>query len=87
MEHQYIQPTASDVEDALDVATLFIAYTDKFLCNRALGSCKQIHGGRGDGLEIALEYKQEKIVFLYYYFENDKKIEIRKEVNANNPEY
>ena len=85
LEHQYIQPEISDVEDALDVATLFIAYTDRFIKNRALGSCRLFHA-RGDGFEFSLEYKQEKIV-LSDIVENDKKIGVRKEVNANDAEY
>lgn len=30
LEHQYVQPTQEDVEDALDVTNLFIGYTDIF---------------------------------------------------------
>jgi hypothetical protein len=30
LEHQYIKPTKDDVEDALDVANLFIGYTEKY---------------------------------------------------------
>jgi hypothetical protein len=28
LEHRYLEPTQDDVDDALDVATLFLAYTD-----------------------------------------------------------
>lgn len=31
LEHQYVKPTQEDVKDALDVATLFIGYTDRLL--------------------------------------------------------
>ena len=30
LEHQYVEPSRDDVEDALDVANLFIVYTDRF---------------------------------------------------------
>lgn len=33
LEHEYVLPNKNDVEDALDVAILFIAYTEKFLFN------------------------------------------------------
>lgn len=29
LEHQYVKPTAADVKDALDVAILFLGYTDR----------------------------------------------------------
>ncbi len=32
LEHEYRKPTKEEVEDALDVAALFLAYTQKFLC-------------------------------------------------------
>lgn len=31
LEHEYKNPTEGDVEDALDISMLFIAYTDSFL--------------------------------------------------------
>jgi hypothetical protein len=90
LEHQYIQPETIDVEDALDVATLFIAYTDKFLSNRALGSCRLFHL-KGDGFDFSLEYKQEKIILSDIVEKDekrvDKRIGVRKEVNANDAEY
>ena len=33
LEHQYVEPTREDVEDALDVTKLFFAYTDRFCIN------------------------------------------------------
>jgi hypothetical protein len=52
LEHQYIEPTKDDVEDALDVATLFLAYTER-LENKA----KKGYGIRNN-FEIELQVEK-----------------------------
>lgn len=62
LEHEYENPTEKAVENALDVAELFIKYTDKYL-NRALRECylidDDLHG------TVTLDWDNCRIVFTY----------------------
>lgn len=49
LEHQYIKPTKDDVEDALDVAILFLGYTDRIYND---GSPPLRFSGKGYSVEI-----------------------------------
>lgn len=62
LEHDYVLPNKHDVEDALDVAILFNAYTEKFLLN-ALTECEFYHIIKPLAYEIKLDYKTKVISF------------------------
>jgi hypothetical protein len=64
LEHEYENPKSDAVEDALDVAILFEAYTEKFLHN-----CIESFGFSNDrlgGLEITMNYKEHSINVVAY---------------------
>lgn len=69
LEHEYKNPTEEAVEDALDVAELFIKYTDKYL-NRALTECYLV----GDDLNgtVTLDWNNCRIVFTSREYIDDK---------------
>lgn len=60
LEHEYINPDKDSVEDALDVATLFFVYTDRFLFN-ALKDCEPTNTKTDECFEIELDYKSGKL--------------------------
>ena len=61
LEHQYIEPTREDVEDAVDVATLFLGYTDRlynYVCHLVKIYCEPktvIAINRKDGTIVVKE--------------------------------
>jgi hypothetical protein len=64
LEHEFVLPKKESVEDALDVAILFEAYTDKFLHN-----CLQSFGFSNSqlgSLDLEMDYKNHKIVVTAY---------------------
>ena len=63
LEHQYVKPNEGDVNDALDVATLFLAYTDELVNNSIVS-----YGVRDDFV-IELRVK-EGLVKLFDYKNN-----------------
>jgi len=69
LEHEYKNPNEEEVEDALDVASLFVAYTDRYLF-RALEDFKIIDE-KGD-ITLALDWENCKINFIFKNFVNDK---------------
>jgi len=86
LEHEYKNPNKEEVEDALDVAELFIAYTDKYLIH-ALDDCNLwIERGR---ISIALKWENCKIEFTYpIYDDNDHFIkEVTEELTADQKDY
>jgi hypothetical protein len=64
LEHEYRAPTVTEANDALDVARLFIEYTDGLLCRDWIDCCVE----RLDDLElegvvdITLDYKRGRMV-------------------------
>lgn len=67
LEHRYVKPTQADVDDALDVATLFLAYSDE-MANQPIKSYGlrndfTIEIKRGEGLIKLIEHanKIEKV--------------------------
>ncbi len=63
LEHEYIYPSKEEVEDALDVAKLFVAYTNKYLF-RANTGFELFIEGEGD-IDINLDWKNHKITCTY----------------------
>ena len=57
LEHEYLEPTKEDVEDALDIAVLFLRYTSNLhsICGLVLCS--------GENYEVAVDRKQGKLTF------------------------
>jgi len=89
LEHQYIKPKKSEVDDALDVATLFIAYTEKFLI-KALIECEPVDDKTGDSFKIIFDYKNGKLDFgvtMYDKQERYKGIKKAKSVTSDSKEY
>lgn len=72
LEHQYIEPTRDEVEDALDVAILFLAYTERFVTKST-----KSYGYRND-FEIKLEI-EKGIVEL-----TDKKKKVTQKAKIDN---
>jgi len=61
LEHEYRAPEPNEVQDALDVAKLFIEYTDKFLCHPWV-TC-EIQSDVADDFVLAeLDHEQRRIV-------------------------
>jgi len=57
LEHEYINPSPENVDDALDVAILFLGYTDIFTSKGPL-----THFGKGKW-KIVIERENDKILF------------------------
>jgi len=90
LEHEYRKPEAEQVEDALDVATLFVTYTNRFLYN-ALIECELFDQDRND-LTVRLSYEQNRIVLSgREWSESDADgpaiTKVLKEVTADSEEY
>jgi len=60
LEHEFVSPSKEAVEDALDISTLFIAYTDKFLL-LAMYDCEPYHDEKKDSFEFKLDYEKKCI--------------------------
>lgn len=61
LEHGYVRPDKDSVEDALDVANLFFAYTDRFLFN-ALRECEPNSTKNAKAFfDIKLDYKKRRL--------------------------
>lgn len=69
LEHEYKNPNQEEVEDALDVAILFVKYTDKYLF-RALKDCYLL--GEEGRITITLNWKECKITADYPIYEDNK---------------
>jgi hypothetical protein len=83
LEHEYVNTDKDSVEDALDVATLFLAYTDRFLFN-ALEECEPTNTKTEEGFEIQLDYKKGSLKLWSFDLENKK---IEKNVGVESEEY
>lgn len=89
LEHCYKNPQEEDVVDALDIATLFIAYTEKFLLC-AIIECEPFNDVKKDGFEVKLDYKKGEIIFsdLESDSKNNKFITVvKKKINSDSEEY
>ena len=63
LEHEYIYPSKEEVEDALDVAKLFVAYTNRYLFRANTGFELFIEG---EGyIDINLDWEKHKITCTY----------------------
>lgn len=60
LEHEYRAPKQPEVEDGLDIARLFIEYTDTFLGNM-YSRCQLEHTTLKDWVDIAFDYKNRQI--------------------------
>jgi hypothetical protein len=69
LEHEYVKPVDDDVEDAYDIATLFIVYTDKFLF-KALVECNVINKKQDENIEFVLDYRAKKLALFNEVWEN-----------------
>ena len=78
LEHEYKNPTKEEVEDALDVAILFMAYTEKHLLS--VWKEIEIEDDAEDWFSIEVDYKHNKIILKTL----DK---TKKEITADNEEY
>jgi hypothetical protein len=91
LEHEFKRPKREDVEDALDVASLFIAYSDGFV--RAIAEEVQIEGDYEppDHVCLAILFKPTEGIFrlLLLRGENDPVImvEEEREVRHSEKEY
>jgi hypothetical protein len=89
LEHEYRNPEKEQVQDAFDVATLLLAYTDKFLFY-ALVDCELYFEAEANPhLEVELRYKENKIVFSTPVWSKEGKRvgSVTKEVVADSKEY
>ncbi|SHL96316.1 hypothetical protein [Mucilaginibacter sp. OK098] len=70
LEHQFIKPELTIVEDFLDIAMLFVASTDRYtlrFVNRIMRNNKSLK----KGIVIDNDYKAELLVVKIYKFENE----------------
>lgn len=89
LEHEYKNPEKEKVQDAIDVATLFLAYTDKFLFD-ALVYCDLYFTKEPEpSLNVELRYKENKLVLSTPLWGKDgKRVEsVTKEVIASSEQY
>jgi hypothetical protein len=90
LEHEYYLPEKPEVEDALDVAKMFLEYTDKFLSHEWL-ECPIQHTRLRDFVKVSLDYKKRRMTL--QLFKANKKRPRRRYiasslmVDANSPEY
>lgn len=86
LEHEYKNPTEEEVEDALDVAELFISYTNKYLI-RAIRDFYLI--GEDLNCDLILDWDNCKIVFEHRVYIDDtysgKKVS--EELTADQKDY
>ena len=86
LEHEYVCPNKEDVEDALDVATLFIAYTEKFLKGIVV-SCHVINKKTKEEIHIGLDCDNKFIQISPIYPKKETKKEIVIPLVSNFDEY
>lgn len=90
LEHEYKKPRKEQVEDALDVATLFIASNQRFLFNALVEL--DLFDIEKNSFNVRLSYKENKIRLVKEGLVEGKKgtslkTELEKEVAANSNEY
>lgn len=96
MEHEFIKPTKEDVEDALDIATLFIHYTEDLAttyiyeieCYR-LKDPSQYDSEIVDYFTLQYDYKQGIFRNVAKEFDNEKNIKynIHEEIDRKDSRY
>lgn len=85
LEHEYKNPTEEEVEDALDVAVLFINYTNKFII-RAIRDFYLI--GEDLNCILILDWDNCKIVFEHRVYIDDKwSGNVSEELTADQKDY
>jgi uncharacterized protein YutE (UPF0331/DUF86 family) len=85
LEHEYSIPDREKVEDALDVAILFIKYTDKFLYGIIQDFTFSGTESYLDNVQTALDYKNSQISFEFEWYHEDRKTVVN--IDHNHPEY
>jgi len=74
LEHEYVIPKKDDVEDAIDVATLFIAYTDKLTRNsRMVGEIQYVDSNK---VKSTIKFDRKKRTIIITDSSGEKKIKI-----------
>jgi len=76
LEHEYSVPERERVDDALDVAILFINYTNKFLYGYFLEfdlNTYSVENQPLDNTQVTLDYQNSRIVFQERWFKDDGK--------------
>lgn len=63
LEHRYSKPEVNEVKDALDIARLFIKYTEKYLNAMPYEGSLRESGNIDSILEVVLDYKKRKFRF------------------------
>jgi uncharacterized protein (UPF0332 family) len=82
LEHEYALPSRENVEDAIDIAILFIDYTQKHL-NKILIDCVLNIKNKADSPEIRFDRKNSKFIVSDPYPDN----KILKEFDIDTPEF
>jgi hypothetical protein len=81
LEHDYEDPSnKEDIEVALDVAKLFIAYTDKYLC-RAMYECEPYNDKTKESFEINLDYRKKYIMISSRLYDENGRVVLDKNGN------
>jgi len=85
LEHNYSLPDQERVEDALDIAVLFIKYTDKFL----FSAKTSIHLDDSTGLDrVQFNCEDSKIVFSWYIRTPEHRgLDTEIVIDSNNPDF
>lgn len=91
LEHEYTNPDPEDIENFLDVAMLFIAYTDNFI-STLITEAKLYSQDKANVFVVKLDYVNEKIIFLETLdgknsFESSNFNVIKKEITSDSDEY
>jgi hypothetical protein len=86
LEHEYVLPQKEETEDALDVANLFVAYTERYVSN-ALLDCEPSNDTMSVVFRVKLDYKNNRMLFSGSEFRDGKSVEISKEVVADSDKY
>lgn len=90
MEHQYIKPNAAQVEDFLDIVSLFIASTEHYASN-FISYVDYINETNDEFENLAevsftVDSKKEKLIIKTILLKPKKK-DIKIEINRKDPEY
>jgi len=88
LEHDYLKPDPEKVEDAVDVAKLFLNYTDRYLKAAITSFCFFIDDN--NPVEVNLDYVHGKIIFSTFPEDHDTYVidsKVIKEISANSDEF
>jgi hypothetical protein len=90
LEHEYRAPEQAEVEDGLDIARLFIEYTDTFLGNM-YSRCQLEHTTLKDWVDVAFDWENCKITLELFkpipHNRSKNHLALGKEVTAISSEY